>query len=145
MEGSGPDEFCDAFHVSLPDVDASRTLQDGVGPRFSAAGGSAVDCRVRIADPQTPGSFDLELRLGDRMMPRFELRGRVVRSEVATLALAVSLTEVGEMQSMCSGEARTVLPGAVWFPTFSCEGTRHNGAPIDCRFEGGALFERCMR
>jgi hypothetical protein len=145
MQGSGPDEMCDTFQVSLPDIDAARALRIGGGEQLSARDGAQIDCRVQVADQQALDVFDIALRLENEALPYFDLRGRVATGEVAMLTLTTSLTRDGEMQAICSGVPRGIMPGAVWFPLFNCADTRYDETPIDCRIEGGVLFERCDR
>jgi len=146
LEGSGTYAACDAFRTSLPNPGAQETLLNGAGQRLMSSAGSRVECRVASLSVDAPGVFDVELRVDQEGgLPHFELRGRVSDAGRATLTLSMSLADGDSIQSECSGEVKAVLPGALWVPSFSCEDTRSSDSPVDCRLEGGVIFEKCER
>lgn len=144
VEGSGSDARC-AFEVSLPDADASRTLLTGAGERFISRAETQVECRIRQSGPPEAmdNVFDVALRISERSFS-FELGGTVSLGQTTMLELAMSLSRNAELvEAVCSVEPKTLLPGAAWLPSFTCDSVRYNAMPAACRIEGGAIFENC--
>jgi hypothetical protein len=62
------------------------------------------------------------------------------------LELAMTVSGNSELvEALCGVEPKTLVPGAVWFPSFTCGNVRYNAQPVACRLEGGVIFERCER
>ena len=131
------------LRASLPDETAATTLVEGGGERLFDGTGALVSCRV-AADVNGGDSFDIALELQHASLPRFELAGQLPSKGIGTVRLTAVLGDDIELEGQCETRIDTVLPGAVWLPSFSCTVVVAATLP-PCALGGGVIFEYCRR
>jgi hypothetical protein len=140
---------------SFPDDTARDTILGSSGNGTRAVDGSdyLVDCTVK----QNPSGADYNVSLrfqggevgnfiasGVLTAPAAAAAGQSTADTDGTVDISFNTTQFALEERSCTAKVHTLVPGAIWLSSLSCDALKDPSSPsISCRGTGGVIFENC--